>query len=119
MTSRHEDTDAALPLTSVELHVLLVLAEGEAHGYHIIQRSRERSDGAVDLLPGTLYRALHRMQVAQWVRRTEGPPGHLSSDSRRRYYALTEYGRRVVAAEIRRLARLVREARSLDLLGAV
>jgi DNA-binding PadR family transcriptional regulator len=117
MMASPDDPARSIPLRPVELQILLVLAEGEAHGYHVIRRTRERTEGAVDLLPGTLYRALQRLEAQGWVRRTEGPLEVELEDPRRRYYALTEPGRQVVAAELRRLEGLVRVGRELDLLG--
>lgn len=117
MVASHDDPERSIPLRPVELQVLMVLAEGDAHGYHVIRRTRERTDGAVDLLPGTLYRALQRLEAEGWVRRAEGPLEAKRDDPRRRYWALTEPGRRVLAAELRRLDRLVRAGRELDLLG--
>ena len=42
--------------------VLSVLADGPAHGYAVIVRLRERSEGQFDLAEGTLYPALHRLE---------------------------------------------------------
>jgi DNA-binding PadR family transcriptional regulator len=106
--------DDALPLRSVEFDVLLALAGGERHGYGILQEVQERSDGAVVLEPGTLYRALRRMLAAGLVARVATRRD--SGDDRRRYYRLTDMGRRVAAAEAARLAELVLAARSRGLL---
>jgi PadR family transcriptional regulator PadR len=46
----------------LEALVLAVLAEGPAHGYGVIGRLREQSDGAFDLAEGTIYPALHRLE---------------------------------------------------------
>lgn len=103
-----------LPLRPVEFDVLLALAGGERHGYGILQEVQDRSDGAVLLEPGTLYRALRRMLTAGLVARTD--PRRGGDDDRRRYYRLTEIGRRVAAAEASRLSELVLAARSRGLL---
>ena len=50
--------DTAAPLRPIEFYVLLGLVEGELHGYGIIQRTEQQSDGRVKLDPGTLYRAI-------------------------------------------------------------
>jgi DNA-binding PadR family transcriptional regulator len=103
-----------LPLRPVEFDVLLALAAGERHGYGILQEVQERSDGAVVLEPGTLYRALRRMLAAGLVARTAARRD--SDDDRRRYYRLTDLGRRVASAEAARLAEIVLAARSRGLL---
>ena len=50
-----------LPLTPVVLEIALSLAAGERHGYEIMQDVERRTDGAIALHPGTLYRALGRL----------------------------------------------------------
>lgn len=105
-----------LPLRPVEFDVLLALGDGERHGYAIMQEALRRSEGMVQLEPGTLYRALRRMRQAGLVTETTGR-GQDSEDERRRYYRLTALGRRVAAAEAERMAGLVLTARSRGLLG--
>jgi PadR family transcriptional regulator, regulatory protein PadR len=68
--------------------ILAALAHGPAHGYAVIVRLREHSDGAFSLPEGTIYPALHRLEAA----------GHVSSKPeqvsgrRRRIYTLTAAG---------------------------
>jgi DNA-binding PadR family transcriptional regulator len=114
MTAR--PADSFLPLRTVEFQVLLALAEGERHGYAIMQEALARSGGSVLIEPGTLYRALRRMLAAGLVARREARRGSDAADERRRYYALTDLGRRVATAESSRLAQLVLAARARGLL---
>ena len=53
-----QDNDAhdLLPLPAVAFHILVVLADGERHGYGIIQDVLAHTDGAMRIQPGTLYR---------------------------------------------------------------
>jgi DNA-binding PadR family transcriptional regulator len=106
-----------LPLRPVEFQVLLSLAQGERHGYGIMQEALSLSDGETVLEPGTLYRALRRMLQAGLVLESARRPDVERPDERRRYYRLTELGRRVAAAEAARLQRLVAAARAQKLLG--
>ena len=105
-----------LPLRPVEFDVLLALGDGERHGYAIMQEALRRSDGKLQLEPGTLYRALRRMRQAGLVTEATGR-GQDSEDERRRYYRLTALGRRVAAAEAQRMSGLVLTARTRGLLG--
>ena len=112
---------AGPPLRPVEFEILLALAEGERHGYAIIQEVEARSNGEVRLETGTLYRALRRLVADGYAKPSARRPasdatdgGH--DDERRRYYAITPAGRQVAAAEAARLARLVAAARSARLL---
>lgn len=107
-----------VPLSPQVFHILLALATGERHGYGIILDVERDTGGAVRLGPGTLYGALKRLVAEGWVRETvrRRDPGH--GDERRRYYALTEAGRRVLAAESQRLAAAVGHARRAGVLKA-
>jgi DNA-binding PadR family transcriptional regulator len=105
-------------LTSMEFEILLSLADGDRHGYAIMQDVSVRSEGAVTVRPGTLYRAISRLLEAGLVSEVSAPVarGRGADDERRRYYALTTLGRRVASLEARRLARQVSTARARKLL---
>lgn len=115
MTDRF-DARQHLPLTPVVFQILLALADQQRHGYGVMLEVEERTGGAVTLRPGTLYRALSRMLEDGWVEEAEGRPDPELDDERRRYYRLTGLGRRVAAAEARRLAEEVEWARAKKLL---
>jgi DNA-binding PadR family transcriptional regulator len=104
-------------LRSVEFHVLLALAGEERHGYAILQEIVALTGGELQLEPGTLYRALHRMLKDGWVAESARRPAADLDDERRRYYRLTPLGRRVASAEAERLLRLVTIARANRLLS--
>ena len=116
MPDRSSPLDDFLPMRPVEFDILLALGDGERHGYAIMQEALRRSDGRLQLEPGTLYRALRRMREAGLVTETAGR-GQEGDDERRRYYRLTALGRRVAAAEAERMAGLVLTGRTRGLLG--
>jgi len=101
-----------LPLTPAVFHILVTLADGEAHGYAIMQEVARRSGGVVRLGPGTLYGAISRLLEDNLIEESEERPDPEKDDTRRRYYRLTKWGGEVLAAETERLADLVRAARS-------
>ena len=105
---------ALLPLSEPVFAILLALADTPRHGYGIILEIERRS--ALRLGTGTLYTAIHRLLADGVVEETAAPPGADRDDERRRYYRLTPFGRRVAAAEARRLERLVAIAREQKLL---
>ena len=112
--ARDDELRAAqlLPLTPLSLAVLLALAGESRHGYALLKEVERQSEGRLQPGTGTLYAALQRMieeGVIEEVRRPRG------EDARRRYYALTSFGREVARAELRRLARLVESGVALDL----
>jgi len=108
-------TPAPDPLRPVELDILLTLAQGERHGYAIIQETEAREGGS-RLETATLYRALKRLVEAGYVRPTEPRRASEASDERRRFYAITPAGRAAASAEALRLERLVSQARAARLL---
>lgn len=100
-----------LPLKTNWFHILLCLADREQHGYGIMQEVRERTGGQVRLWPATLYGALRRLLDEGLIEASDERPAPDLDDARRRYYRLSDLGRRVLAAEIARLEALVRAAR--------
>jgi len=106
-----------MSLRSIEFHVLLALAGEERHGYAILQEVTQLTDGEIELEPGTLYRALHRMLKDGWIAESSRRPAADLDDERRKYYRLTPLGRRVASAEADRLLRLIAIARSQRLLS--
>ena len=96
-----------LPLAPATLHILLALADEARHGYGIMQEIERQSGGQYKLGPGTLYDNIQRLLTSKLIREVKLESG----DSRRRYYRLTDLGRRVLAAEAERLDEVVRVAR--------
>jgi DNA-binding PadR family transcriptional regulator len=106
-----------LPLTPVAFEILLALADGEQHGYAVMQEVNRRSGGAINLHAGTLYRALARLLEQEWIEELASAPlGADRDDHRRRYYRLTPRGVAVARAEAARLADQVAAARARRLL---
>ena len=111
-----ERVDPAPP-TPAMFHMLLALAAGEMHGYAIMREVAILSDGQMSIGPGTLYGSIKKMLAGGLIEESHRRPDPELDDARRRYYRITESGRRVVVAEAERLSRLVREARARRLLG--
>ena len=112
MTKIEGQAASFLPLTPAVFHILLALADGEAHGYAIMQAVADRSAGSVRLGAGTLYGAINRLLQDGLIEESEERPDPEMDDARRRYYRLTDLGARVVASETKRMAELVRAART-------
>ena len=115
MTHTPSDVEALLPLPPVTFHILLALADGDRHGYAIIQDVEARTDGDLRLGAGTLYRSIHRMLEQGLIVESSRRPARAVDDERRRYYRLTPFGTAVARAETRRLAQLLRLARARGL----
>jgi DNA-binding PadR family transcriptional regulator len=99
------------PIGAPALHVLLALGSSAKHGYAIMQDIAERSDGAIRILPGTLYSSIKKMLADGLIDEVEPPASAESDDDRRRYYRVTRRGRQVAESETRRLALLVKLGR--------
>ena len=99
---------AMLPLRPTELLILMMLTAGERHGYGIRQDILDHTGGAMQLEAGNLYRHIRRLEDDGMLEESGRRPA--ADDERRRYYRLTPLGRRVLAAELRRLRDLIRLA---------
>jgi PadR family transcriptional regulator, regulatory protein PadR len=86
-------------------YVLAALLRGPLHGYAIMKRAEELSDGRVRLATGTLYTALDRLTAEGRVRLVseETVAGRV-----RRTYGLTEEGSAALRAEALRMAEAAR-----------
>jgi DNA-binding PadR family transcriptional regulator len=111
VSSREIEIEHLLPLPEATFHILMAVAEDDRHGYAIIQEVATRTDGALKLSPGTLYRSIQRMLEQGLIQETAERPAPELDDERRRYYRITPFGRVVAKAEARRLAQLVKLAR--------
>jgi DNA-binding PadR family transcriptional regulator len=109
-TPQAPSPEAFLPLKPVELLILMTVAAGERHGYGIMLDIAERTGGSVRLEAGGLYRSIRRLLADKLLTESARRPAADLDDERRRYYALSPLGKRVVAAEALRLRALVREA---------
>ena len=107
--------DDILPLKPIDFLVLMVLAESERHGYGIVQDIAESTGGRIRLVPGNLYSVLRRLIHRGVIEESARRPAVDLDDERRRYYAVTALGTRVLKAEAERLRDLVAlaEARSI------
>lgn len=109
---RRSEHQKSLPAAS--LHIVLALLEGELHGYGVMQRLGELSDGAVKMGPGTLYGTLNRLVNDGLVVESTDRVGRDESE-RRRYYELSASGRSLALVELAHLRILVdRVTRTLD-----
>lgn len=111
MPAERDDPSRFLPLTPAVFHILLALADRERHGLGVMSDVEERTDGAVILGPGTLYGTIKRILDAGLIEESDERPEAAADDPRRRYYRITDLGRRVAELESRRLAQLLGIAR--------
>jgi len=99
------DPLSLLPLSPAMFHVLVALADGQAHGYAILKEVERLTGGEVRLSTGTLYGIIKRLLAEGLVREQS------VDDPRRRAYQLTAFGREVARAEAARLEQTLAIAR--------
>jgi DNA-binding PadR family transcriptional regulator len=110
MPDKLRGVDPLLPLKPKVLHILLAVADGPRHGYSIMQEVLERTDGHVRLWPAALYGLLRELEKLDLIVESDKRPDE--DDERRRYFALTPHGKRLLDADVRRLEAIVHHARS-------
>ena len=82
---------------TLDMLILKTLSLGRMHGYAIVRRLQQVTNGELIVEEGSLYPALHRMARRGWIAAEWG----VSENNRRaKYYTLTPVGRRQLAAEI-------------------
>lgn len=110
MPDRPRSADRLVPLKPKVLHILLALADGPRHGYSIMQEVAARTDGQVRVWPAAMYGTLRELEEQGLIVETDKRPS--GDDERRRYFALTPLGKRVLGEEVRRLEAIVDHARA-------
>ena len=105
------------PLKPHWFQILLSVADASKHGTAIMEEVLERTEGELKLWPGTLYGSLRDLEAKGLVSETEPPEDAPTEGGKRRFYGITGRGREALAAEARRLAAFVREARAKRVIG--
>jgi DNA-binding PadR family transcriptional regulator len=77
-----------------------------------MQEVAERTNGQVRLWPAALYGLLRELEKSDLIVESDNRPAADQDDERRRYFALTPHGKRLLDAEVRRLEAIVSHARS-------
>jgi len=85
-----------LPQGTLDLLILKTVALEPRHGCAIADRIAQISAGAVQIPPGSLYPALHRLERRGWLKPQWGTS---EANRKAKYYALTAAGRRQLEAE--------------------
>ena len=93
--------DKNLPLTETVYYILLALTE-PTHGYVLMQKVEELSEGQVRLAAGTLYGAIENLLKKGFI--VSMP----SDDVRRKVYAVSGAGEEILRADYRRMAHILR-----------
>jgi DNA-binding PadR family transcriptional regulator len=104
------------PLPAAAFQILMSLADQDLHGYDIMRRVEEQTDGRTRMGPGTLYSSIQSLLDAGFIAEVASRRDESLSEARRRYYHLTAAGRRAARDEAERLADVLRVARAKKIL---
>ncbi len=100
MIDRGDEMNVNIALTETTYFILLSLIRPN-HGYGIMLRAEELSEGRVRLAAGTLYGDLNTMCEKRWIELLPEEPG-----SRKKEYQLTDLGLEILEKETFRLREL-------------
>ena len=81
---------------TLDLLILRVLKDGDAHGWGIADRIQQHSTQVLSVGEGSLYPALYRLQERGWV---DSEWGHSENNRRAKFYRLTKLGRQQLTVE--------------------
>ena len=87
-----------VPMTETGFYILLCLRE-EGHGYSIVQKVEALTEGEIRISPGTMYGSLSKMEKDGLIR-------FVREEDKRKIYCITQLGRQVLEAEMKRIERL-------------
>ena len=92
-----------VPMTETGFYILLCLQQPN-HGYGIVQRVEQMTEGEIRLTPGTMYGSLSKMEKDELI-------SFVREEEKRKIYQITELGRQVLELELKRIERLYRNSR--------
>ncbi|MBQ1991998.1 MAG: PadR family transcriptional regulator [Clostridia bacterium] len=93
-------------MTETGFYILLCL-RNEMHGYSIVQRVLELTDGEIRLSPGTMYGSLSKMEKDSLIK-------FVREEDKRKIYKITELGQQVLNLEMARIERLYRNLKEVQ-----
>lgn len=102
-----------LPLHPDSFRILVILGEGERHGYAIVKELERDAARPGELLPANLYRRIRKLRDEGLIEESEGRVDPEVDDKRRKYFRVTRLGEAVARAEAVRLKSLVERAADL------
>ena len=88
---------------ALEMMILRTLKRQPIHGYALAQHIKRASEDILQIDEGSLYPALQRLELNGWI---DGIWGVTSNNRRARIYKITAAGRKQLAVETRKYARL-------------
>ena len=94
-----------LPQGTLEMLILKAVSLGALHGYGILLRIQQISGERLEILQGSFYTAIYRLERRGWIK---GEWGESENNRRARYYRLTAAGRKQLTTETGKWERLTK-----------
>ena len=94
-----------VPMTETGFYILLCLREPN-HGYGIVQKVKEVTNGDIVLAPGTMYGSLSKMEKDGLIR-------FIREEEKRKIYTITALGSEVLDIEMKRIERLYKNMKEM------
>jgi transcriptional regulator len=88
-----------LPQGTLEVLILKSISLGPLHGYGILLRIQQISGQRLEILQGSFYTAIYRLERRGWIK---GEWGESENNRRARFYSLTRTGTRQLKTETAR-----------------
>jgi DNA-binding PadR family transcriptional regulator len=104
-------------LSLAGFYTLFALAHDEQHGYAIMQAAKSLSAGSFSMGPATLYTTIGKLLQAGLIEETTDEKTTEERGRGKRFYRLTALGRAALDEELRRMARVVRQAQLKKLIS--
>ncbi|MBK1813147.1 PadR family transcriptional regulator [Clostridium sp. YIM B02505] len=92
-----------IPMTETGFYILYCL-QNEMHGYNIVQKVKQMTNGEINISAGTMYGSLSKMENDGLIQFTK-------EEEKRKFYIITELGSEVLTIELKRIERLYRNSR--------
>jgi len=94
------------PITESTYYILLAVLK-PSHGYGVIQKVEELTNGRVILGPGTLYGAINTLLEKRWIKLYSEE----KSSRKKKEYLITDSGKIILFNELERLEELIKNGR--------
>jgi DNA-binding PadR family transcriptional regulator len=98
-----------IPMTETGFYILYCLQE-EMHGYSIGQKVKIMTGGEITINAGTMYGSLSKMEK-------DGLIQFLRKEEKRKIYIITELGKEILEIELKRIERLYKNSKGVNVSG--
>lgn len=92
-----------IPMTETGFYILYCL-QNEMHGYNIIQKVKQMTNGEIIISAGTMYGSLSKMEKNGLIQ-------FKKEEEKRKFYIITELGKEILTIELRRIERLYKNSK--------